>query len=1030
MASITQSVPTYATGGISQQPDHFLDPGQVLEALNVTPEITTGLVKRPGTEFIEGLTASEEATFFHYYRDQSEQYIGQIEKNQLEPTVKLWPLKDLPNGVKAGQEITVNIPSIEIKEYLQHVSSEDLQFLTINDYTYIINKNAKKNNYTQTNPVAMSTETTDGWGYNGIGDKSCAYVELKKTSNAEQYGFNLYDPQNTDKRTITSASRIKAVKEMDADSNPTYIFPMHTRNGKQWTAHGETQFGLDPSCPDIGTRVYSFGKSTAPDQEINLIQDANGSTMWNRNQADATVNGAVFVGGWNTSHARYSGTEWLRPRNLVWRYTVKGVQGGIPEGGQSGDRHDYTCTYSYDVDLLHGGENWQKGDVVQFTMPSSMIGQDAITYKIEVEEITTAKVKSNIKCIRPAPPPFDSLTAVTGQTVLGGILDELDDDVINGSSIPEANKITAEIIGNGIYIKRGTGAINGTDGTIYSQAFNIDTADTGLMNIMTSEVNDVSKLPTQCKHNYIVKVNNSEADEDDYFMQFIGRNNADGPGHWQECPKPGISKGFDASTMPLQLVRQGDGTFTLQQPVWPTRGVGDDNTNGEPSFVGQHINKMLFWRNRIIILSGTNIIASQPGDNNITEPNFWVKTALTLSPEDVIDLSASSDNPAFLYDGLETTQGLLVFSENQQFLFTAEAEVLDPATAKLTSQSTYNYNIKNPPLPLGTTVGFLDNAGSNSRLFEMVNIQRGVEPQVVDQSSVVPSLLPKNIDLVTNSRENFYLLFTQSNTDTVYGYRYRNAGDERIQSAWFKWKFHKAIRYHAIIDDTYYLILSNDNLVKLDLKKEDSTAVVNDFRVHLDNYSSIPTSKLDYNIPENKTTFNIADYGLDSEDGDIAVMNINSGDNFGRYGLATVDGTTATLNGDWSTESIIAGYNFDMEIKLPIIYPRSKDEKMLSDLNASLIIHRLKLALGAAGYYETKIVRKGKPDYSELIESSLQDAYIANTTPWVERRDYTVPTYERNKNLSIFLKSNHPSPTTLYSMSWEGDYSNKFYQRV
>ena len=117
-----------------------------------------------------------------------------------------------------------------------------------------------------------------------------------------------------------------------------------------------------------------------------------------------------------------------------------------------------------------------------------------------------------------------------------------------------------------------------------------------------------------------------------------------------------------------------------------------------------------------------------------------------------------------------------------------------------------------------------------------------------------------------------------------------------------------------------------------------------------------------------------------------------------------------------------------MQIKFPTIYPTNKEKK--SDINASLIIHRLKLALGAAGVYETTIERTGKDTYNELIETSLQDAYIANQTPWVDQKVHTLPTYERNKNLTVYLKSTHPSPTTLYSMSWEGDYTTKFYQRV
>ena len=54
MAGITQTVPNYIQG-ISLQPDELKLPGQVNDALNVLPNITKGLEKRPGSEFIKTL---------------------------------------------------------------------------------------------------------------------------------------------------------------------------------------------------------------------------------------------------------------------------------------------------------------------------------------------------------------------------------------------------------------------------------------------------------------------------------------------------------------------------------------------------------------------------------------------------------------------------------------------------------------------------------------------------------------------------------------------------------------------------------------------------------------------------------------------------------------------------------------------------------------------------------------------------------------------------------------------------------------
>ena len=81
--------------------------------------------------------------------------------------------------------------------------------------------------------------------------------------------------------------------------------------------------------------------------------------------------------------------------------------------------------------------------------------------------------------------------------------------------------------------------------------------------------------------------------------------------------------------------------FNFNYPDWGKRDVGDDITNPEPTFVGQPIQKMLFFRNRIALLSAENIILSRVNDFY----NFWVKTAMAISNADPIDLQSSSTFP-------------------------------------------------------------------------------------------------------------------------------------------------------------------------------------------------------------------------------------------------------------------------------------------------------------------------------------------------------------------------------------------------
>jgi hypothetical protein len=142
-------------------------------------------------------------------------------------------------------------------------------------------------------------------------------------------------------------------------------------------------------------------------------------------------------------------------------------------------------------------------------------------------------------------------------------------------------------------------------------------------------------------------------------------------------------------------------------------------------------------------------------------------------------------------------------------------------------------------------------------------------------------------------------------------------------------------------------------------------------------------------------------------------------------------GTFAVFDGDLSGTRLMLGYEFTMDVELPTIYyQRQEGNKTRSDLRSSLVIHRVKFNLGPVGVYDTTIERKGRPDYNHLYETREQDGYNADSVALANQVQTTVPCYERNTNLSIHIRSSHPSPATVYSMTWEGDLNKMYYQRV
>ena len=960
MAGITQTIPSF-NQGISEQPDHLKFQGQVRDIVNAIPDITLGLYKRPGAERIGTsplANVQSGGSWFHYFRDETEgSYVGQV---AADGQVRVWRCSD-------GQQMTTAYGTggqTAIQNYLATSEPENLQFLTINDTTFVSSRDSSN-----ANTLVGTTGTTDDRP-----EAHCAMVELLRTENGRQYGINIYDSSASS--SLTTVKRATKVKI---------------------TGNSYDESDGSGHCPGIGTEVYAVTAAGSYGATSNVVHVKNSS-------------GTTITTGKN---------------NLTFRVTALGQQGVSPNYSASSNGpggQNYRCSYNLEVVLLHGGEGWDVGDVIRVepehaATANSSDGQAYI--EVSVTEIETTTVKATLSSagdglIRPAPTPFDADTAVTADTILAGITAQL------------PSGISAKVIGPGIYLSS-------------ANPFNVEIAEEDLMRVFQKTINEVTLLPNMCRHGYIVQVKNARmSDEDDYYLRFDGENQLDGTGSWTECAKPGIAKTL--TNMPLVIQRTAATTFTVRQFTYQDRRVGDDNTNPLPTFEGKRINKVLFFRNRLALLAGENVILSRPG--TLGTPDFFIESALTVSASDPIDISAASMFPSDLFDGIEINAGLLVFSTNQQFLLSTDDTVLNPDTAKLRSVSTFNYNKDIPPISLGTTISYLDNSGKFSRLNEMANTSREGEPDVVEISKLVPTLLPKDLDLFTNSRENSIILIGKTNSDIVFGYKYLAIGDKRQQQAWFKWKLNNPLLYHFIINDEYFFVDTDNFLqsIKLVQSDDDPTIVRADdlnFQIHLDNHTTVSGGS--YNSSTNLTTFSGVSWLSNVTTPNYQLVVIDEGgtpaptDGQGRYAEATKDpsSNTFTVPGDWSNTTVRIGYLYEYLVEFPRIYPKKQvGEQSRADVNSSLIVHRIKLHFGKIGMYETTLTRIGKDDYSEVHESTAMDSYSASRVPYLEEDIKTIPVYEKNHNVEIKLKSSHPAPATLRAMAWEGDYSPLFYKRA
>ncbi len=190
-------------------------------------------------------------------------------------------------------------------------------------------------------------------------------------------------------------------------------------------------------------------------------------------------------------------------------------------------------------------------------------------------------------------------------------------------------------------------------------------------------------------------------------------------------------------------------------PKWSDRTVGDLDTAPNPSFVGQTLNNIFFFRNRIGFLADDDVILSRVSDFF----NFFPETVTTVLDSDPIDIAASHTKISILKHAITMGEELILFSEKAQFILKASDDTLTPKTAYIVVATEFNSNTKANPVSSGNSVYFLTQKGGYSGIREYIK-QPGVE--VKDASDItihVPKYIPGSVfKMTTSSSENLLAL--------------------------------------------------------------------------------------------------------------------------------------------------------------------------------------------------------------------------------------------------------------------------------
>ena len=756
---------------------------------------------------------------------------------------------------------------------------------------------------------------------------------------------------------------------------PDPTFGLTKRPGTKWIANLGTGTTYDNA-------KWFYIARTADEKYIGCIKPKPNSgygdiDIWNINGTACTVD--YDHTSWQASKAYAVGDIITNDSGKVYTCDTAGTSAG--SGGPTGTG----------ANITDGGARWDytsAGSVAKAYLTGVRSNYDILTVQ------DTSIICNNLHTVaKQADPTFNALRQAT-VVLSGSPLSNTYSININGNVINHTSNDGSSYKTILDAFKTGIDALNisGLSTTVFVESLQITDSNSSIaivasggdsgqsMRAFQDQVDNVSQLPIESVHDHIVKVINTSAKEDTYFAKFVADDGTSGSGYWGETRDPALSPGLDSATMPHELVNLALNRFIFKRATWIDRVVGDDTTNSHPSFVGDKVQQAFFYNNRLGFLSGDNVSMSQSQDFY----NFYHTSAQTVTDADPIDVSCSTIRPAALHAVLPTIQGLILFSKNQQFLLSAADGVLTPSTTNVRTISNYEMATDVDPVDIGTNIHFIAKTPSYTRTFYMLTRGQDEGPTIMDIGRVVNEWVPATIDTLVASPQNQFLAMSDQSSRFIYFFRTYHDGKELKVQAWYNWKLGGTVQGMAVDSDDMYLVTkqgSQYTLSQASMSQSPSDAII----VNNDGTSVNPC--MDLYATATSVAYDTAN--------DFSKCYIPWNNVTGLKPALVIKGTSAAgalVESGFSTEptiatdgggtyfkvpkknltsiasDVIVGWRYDLDLILPRTYMRRDEKQELTDFTASLIINRMKFAVGLSGglgfKLKSKGVRQGEKTYT------------------------------------------------------------------
>tara|TARA_R100000781_G_scaffold3749_1_gene5064 strand:- start:621 stop:3407 length:2787 start_codon:yes stop_codon:yes gene_type:complete len=539
------------------------------------------------------------------------------------------------------------------------------------------------------------------------------------------------------------------------------------------------------------------------------------------------------------------------------------------------------------------------------------------------------------------------------------------------------------------------------------------------LKVYQDEVQNMTELSGKSVHNRHVKIVNTFSSAASYYTKFDAEDGVSGVGIWIETREPGGQKGLTSSTMPHRLRNTGPNAFTFEvieddstnyAGVFGTaRLVGDDDTNSHPSCLGTTIQQVFYYNNRVGFLTADNVSMSQSGDYF----NFYSESAQTSTAADPIDLSCSSTKEATLHGILPTAAGLLLFSQNQQFIMYSADGNLSPQTALIRGLSNYQMDEKIDPVDVGTNINFISKTHSTSgftRVFGMLPQGVGQIPKVVDIGRVVSEYIPATITALTASPQNSFIAMYGTSDDKVYFYRTYSDGEQDLIQCWFNWQLPGNVHFVEVDSDTMFSVVKTGtggtaryHLLSATLTQTPEETIIvtstgQQVNPHMDFY--VKASSVSYDSANDLSKCYLPYSDISTLDPVIIIAGTQtfSGVTESGFTIEPDRGTDGT--GDYfsvprknlasQAANVYVGYKYSYDVTLPKMYFRRDPDGKVTDFTAPLTIARMKFSIGQSSVVGFKLKSKGFKGSTETFTGDGSNKIFTPSFTVEDRKDIIV----------------------------------------